>query len=293
MVTIEVEGKEIGYLEFSWCSLEVAVIPEGVESIGQLAFWESDRLERVHLPASLRFFGHCAFDECDRLEAFEVDDGNETFASVDGVLYTRDMSKLVRFPPGRRGSYVVPDGVECIGDGAFASSALESITLPDSLSSVERHAFSGCRNIESIRIPDGVKSIGNCAFSGCHMLEDVVLPDGLESIGDFMFYECSGLKRIAVPEGVRTIEERAFGACENLESVVLPRSLKCIGYCAFEFCDNLRRILIPAGVEAISEYAFNWSGLERVDLDGESDSFVSMDGVLYDRDDGELYRILP
>ncbi|MCK9456898.1 MAG: leucine-rich repeat domain-containing protein, partial [Candidatus Riflebacteria bacterium] len=92
-------------------------------------------------------------------------------------------------------SITIPDGVESIGNSAFAYCySLASITLPEGVTSIGIRAFYSCYSLASITIPDGVTSIDSHAFAYCCSLASITLPDSVESIGDMAFYTCYSCK---------------------------------------------------------------------------------------------------
>jgi hypothetical protein len=97
----------------------------------------------------------------------------------------------------------------------------ESITIPGSVTSIGRSAFSGCSSILSVSIPNSVTTIGSDAFRNCRELNSVTLPDNLTSISDYMFGGCSELSAIIIPAGVTSIGSYAFSDCKELESVTV------------------------------------------------------------------------
>ena len=115
--------------------------------------------------------------------------------------------------------------VESIGSSAFYDcTSLESITIPDSVTSIEMWAFCSCTSLKSITIPDSVTNIRICTFKDCTSLESVTLPAGVTSIARYAFYGCTSLESITIPDGVTSITEYAFFRCENLKSVHIPVS---------------------------------------------------------------------
>lgn len=120
---------------------------------------------------------------------FSVSSENADYASVDGVLYDKDMKTLLRCPKSKEGVFVVPDGVE----------------------KIEGYAFHGCILLTGVRLPESVRSIGsseNPNYNGnC-------------------FYFCLMLKDINIPEGVERIEYYTFRSCCNLTTLTLPSTLK-------------------------------------------------------------------
>ncbi len=105
-------------------------------------------------------------------------------------------------------------------DCAFSGcSSLTSITIPDSVTSIDYYAFEGCRSLTSITIPDSVTSIGGWAFEGCRGLTSVTIPDSVTSIGGWAFSYCSSLTSITIPDGVTSIGYSAFYGCNDLKTV--------------------------------------------------------------------------
>lgn len=157
---------------------------------------------------------------------------------------------------------------------------LESVILPDSITSMVMLAFSPCPNLESINFPSSLTTIGNAAFkdctslesvdlsdtlltevrfnvfSGCTSLTSIILPDTLTSIGQQAFYNCTSLTSINLPNTLTNIDSYAFRDCSSLTSITLPNSLTSIGYYAFNDCNALTSINIPANVSSIGEDAF-------------------------------------
>lgn len=103
-----------------------------------------------------------------------VDEDNMYFSTADGVLFKKDRTTLICYPPGKCGeSYVVPDEVKTIGDGAFNSKYLKRVILSSGLEKIAPYAFSGCRALEEIYVPKGLKHIYLKAFNFCENLRKV------------------------------------------------------------------------------------------------------------------------
>ena len=156
-----------------------------------------------------------------------------------GVKYSRDGKKLLKVSYSLRGKeYVVREGTEVICDGAFSGcESLQSITIPNSVTSIGDEAFSWCTSLQSITIPNSVKSIGNGAFSGCDSLQSVTIPNSVTSIGDEAFRWCNSLQSVTIPNSVTSIGDKAFSLCKSLQSITIPNSVTKIGDGAFSRCN--------------------------------------------------------
>ena len=140
----------------------------------------------------------------------------------------------------------IPDSVTSIGEWALAGcSSIQSIDIPDGVTSIEACAFLGCSSLQSIKIPDGVTSIGASAFQDCSSLKSIKIPDGVTSIGAGAFLGCSSLQSIDIPDGVTSIDDETFYGCSSLQSIKIPDGVTSIGKSAFKGCTSLQSIEIP------------------------------------------------
>ena len=156
-------------------------------------------------------------------------------------------------------SITIPNSVTSIGDGAFKMcKSLQSVTIPNSVTSIGKEAFSSCDSLQSITIPNSVKSIGNRAFYLCESLQSVTIPNSVTSIGDGAFRDCNSLQSITIPNSVTSIGDEAFYRCESLQSVTIPNSVTSIGDDAFYLCESLQSVTIPNSVTSIGDEAFSW-----------------------------------
>ena len=142
---------------------------------------------------------------------------------------------------------------------AFRScESLTSVTIPDSVTSIDMSAFYGCSSLTSVTIPDSVTSIGVYAFGACISLTSVTIPDSVTSIGQSAFYKCESLTSVTIPGSVTRIGEYAFSKCESLTSVTIPNSVTSIGWGAFSNCAALTGIRVAEGN---SHYSSDASGV--------------------------------
>lgn len=160
----------IGNDAFLRCeSLTSITIPESVTSIGDSAFSNCKNLSDITIPGGVVSIGNDVFSGCSNLTAIQVAHVNESYKSINGILFNTAKKELVAYPAGKTDDvYIVPDGVISIGDNAFIGCRyLTSITIPDSVTSIREWAFAYCSNLTGITIPNSVTDIGkNAFFSG-------------------------------------------------------------------------------------------------------------------------------
>jgi hypothetical protein len=197
------------------------------------------------------------FNGCTGLLSITVDPLNSFFRStVDGVLFNKNQTTLIRCPGGKTGGYVITNIVTCIGDSAFSScDKLTSISIPTNVTSIKDSAFSWCTSLASVTIPNSVTNIGDWAFGGCTELASVTLPNSVPTIGMAMFQYCN-LTNITIPNSVTSIGAYAFRSCYNLSSVILGTNVTSIGKDAFALCINLPSIKFPSSVTNIGDAVF-------------------------------------
>ena len=268
----------IGAWAFDGCeSLDDIVIPDGVTSIGDYAFNGCESLTGIVIPDSMTSIGTWTFCGCESLTNISIPksviclNGNPFFnwhGKLDclspyfiydnKVLFNKDKSKIITFRDKNTTSYVIPDSVTSIENGAFyGCSFLNSVLIPKSVISIGEGAFEFCSSLSSVVLPDGVTSIGKSAFRGCRSLSDIVIPDGVTSIGDYAFNGCESLTGIVIPDSVTSIGTWTFCGCSSLSSLVIPDGVTSIGNNAFRSCKSLTDIVIPDGITSI-EYGTFW-----------------------------------
>ena len=162
-VTLPDTVREIGDGAFTACvRLSRVALPEGLTDIGSAAFDGCEGLTAIELPASATRLGDNPFRGCANLCHILVSPDNPNLYTEDGVLFSRDDSRLVCFPMGNTSpSYAVPEGVTVIGAAAFDQSLfLESLRLPGSLTTIGRGAFDRCPAFRAADLPAGVSMEG-------------------------------------------------------------------------------------------------------------------------------------
>ena len=188
---------------------------------------------------------------------------------TDGKLAILDLSEAKIVSGG--GSYLYDNSYTNdneLGSCAFLNcSGLTSLSLPSSLTSIEREAFAGCSGLTSLSLPSSLTSIKYRAFYGCSGLTSLSLPSSLTSIEYYAFYGCSGLTSLSLPSGITSIDWNAFSGCSGLTSLTLPSSLTSIDSGAFSGCSGLTSLTLPSSLTSIDSGAFSGcSGLTSLSL---------------------------
>lgn len=235
------------------------VIKSGVTGVGSGAFTGCTALKKVSISDTVKKLDLNAFSGCTALEAFAVEDGNEAYASADGVLFNAGKTLLISCPVGKTGAYTVPETVTEIEKSAFAASGVESVSMSDAVNAVGEGAFSNCSKLKSAVLPKGLKELKKSLFSGCSALEAISIPDSVKTLGEGVFSGCAALKEVKIPGEVTVIPKNAFSGCAALESVSIPKSVTAIKEAAFDKCTALKNVTFLGKDDEWSQVAIEGS----------------------------------
>lgn len=175
-------------------NLNKAEIGSNVKTFGGRAFWKCSNLSDVTIyteQANINTFQFCW--DCMSLQTIIINEDNNRYKVIDGVLYSKDSKKIYMYSPAREGEYVIPDTVEEIGD----------------------YAFCDCKKLIKINITDKIKTIGTEAFYSSDLLEEINI--NAKTIGSYSFEKCPNLKNVTIGTNVNKIMSRAFSRSTNIE----------------------------------------------------------------------------
>lgn len=231
-------------------SEEVVDIPAEIDgkrvtSIGENLF-QGCQIRQVRIPDSVTSIETRTLGEGSGWTSILVSGDNPVYASLDGVLYSKDHTTVLKYPEGLGGSYEIPAGVTRIGEWAFSNcSALERVTVPRGVTELGEGAFASCNGLTSVSLPDSVTAIGRSAFAYSTGLTSVTMPKGVNTIGDSAFAGCTSILNVVLPDRMSIISNELFAGCIGLTSVTLPGALTEVGRMAFGGCSNLADVTYP------------------------------------------------
>ncbi len=140
-------------------------IPDAVTEIGEDAFFDCEKMTNITLGSSLQTIGEDAFKFCEALENINVSDENNTYTSVDGVLYDKGITTLLFLPSANTEEYTVPSTVkELPSNCAITNMKLRKVVISDNVETIGDNAFQTCTNLESVTIGSGVAEVGEDVF---------------------------------------------------------------------------------------------------------------------------------
>ena len=291
-VTIPEGVTTIGERAFQDCNLKELTLPSTVTMIGSSAFDSYNRFQSITCnattPPSLgeNAFNHnisttvkvplssiAAYRQAEGWKVFTNYSGGEVVA--DGITYRIDENgAMVAVAEATLTKANILSSVEFegnqyavtkINEKVFSGNTnLESVVLPESLTTLGDYAFSSCKLLKAVKIPSGVTAIPSSCFYSCSSLESVTIPEGVTDIGAYAFSDCN-LNALALPESLEKIKFHAFYSNRSLKSVNIPAKVKTIEQQAFYNC-GLTELVIPEGVQTIGSYAFFNNSLQNLTL---------------------------
>lgn len=265
-----------------FCDAERIVFPEGLRSIGQMAFYGA-RMTEVVLPASLEELGQEAFYQCNALRRADLSRTTLTrlparlfaYTGLEEVVWPAGLTEIGRqtfLGTAQLTRLTLPATLQTIALEAFRESALQSVTLPNAIASIESRAFYLCSSLREVlttgatpTLPQG--NLGSSCFERCPALETLTLPSGLTTIGRNILVGNKQVSSIRIPSSVTRV---AFGAFDNsaLREVyvepLLPPSVETVSGQWYGFPSNVAAIHVPAGSVAAYREAPGWSSFAGV-----------------------------
>ena len=267
-ITIPASVQTIEDQAFYECSSLVNIkVSNGLVSVGSEAFAYCTNLDSFYVPETLTNLETDAFRKCKATRKFSCHAQNLKYASLDNVLYTKNLSTLIKCP-AKKTSISLPQNLNTIEAYAFEyCTALKSINIPNSVSSLGQYAFFCCTNLKEVTIGSSIRVIKEYAFSDCERLKTVNVNSLLVEIRDYAFKRCP-LSYFEISKTVRSIGECAFVG-NDMTEIYFPDSVQTIGESAFAYSYSMTSVHFGIGIRSISAKAFyNCSHLSSFEYDG-------------------------
>ena len=282
-VSIPGNVKEIGEAAFWDChALESVNLAEGVEVLGVDAFCDCWSLGDVLIPSTVMEIGTGCFSFAGNMTSVSVAEGNPYFKSIDGVVYSKDGSRLVLYPPARAGDWTVPEHVTEIVEFAFSGGSLSALSIGAGVKwigdgivvdnfNLVRIAVDAAnpyykaedgilfskdgtrllayppakKDVAVYTVPETVTSIDQDAFGGS-LLRGIILPSTLKGLWHETFIDSVSLESVIVGTGLEIVGHNACYCIPQLRTVTFPASVKTIEGLAFEDCGTSKTtIYVP------------------------------------------------
>lgn len=240
-------------------SLEEFTLPASQTVIDCTLFYGCTSLREVNIPASVEEINRIEalnmspldpFYRCSSIERFNVAADNEYYTSVDGAIYTKDMSVLVAYPPTAE-SIKLSDSVQMIGDRALSGNPhITSITLPASVTYIGSAAFADCTALEEIKLEDNSASLGYRVVNGTKLKN--MDPFGLVKIGSVVYsYNKNLTDHVVIPDGITKINDNAFTEFSTVEWIEIDSPYGEKWMIPSEQTADFTSIYVPASVVTI------------------------------------------
>lgn len=290
-VTFPPSVTEMGSEAFSENAFVEFIFPPSLTELKSSVLKDNKQLLKVTIPGSITEFPSDICRGCTRLKQLILVDGaedlfifllNHTFFqdypleyiyvgrnitlshSIFAHIFTlkkAEFGNITRIPSHlffncpKLAEFNLPGTLESIGTGAFESSAIEKIVIPESVTSIGGHAFAGS-DLREVDIKGPVRELPEYTFGICEKLEKLTLPSTISKIGEKCFCY-SEIQEFRCPDDLVEIGSEAFHGCDKLERVHFNDKLTHIGTRAFQKCSALKEVYLPESVTSIDSYSFS------------------------------------
>lgn len=277
---------------FAACGFEELTLPEQITFFNTYAFADNVNLKKVYYYSSVSqnyLFANCTsletvaiktdqaftfssttFSGCTSLAAFYVDENNASFTVIDNFLVRTDTMEATAIPGILLTQEVVtiPEGITTFPAVFQNDTALKTVYLPSTITSLPSSAFSNCSSLENVIFADNcaLSAISASAFNKCSSLKNIDLPDNITTISSTAF-QYSGLISIELPIDLVTIGDRAFQSCLSLESVVFHDNVTTLGQQVFIYCSALKNVVLSNTLSSVNRGIFaSCTSLKTIEL---------------------------
>lgn len=281
---------------FRSCKIKELIYKEGTTIISDGILYYNSTVEKIYVPSTTTKIGEYHWGVLGKyygLKQIDVHPNNNTYCSINGVLYDKNMTTIYRCPRNINISeFIIPDSVSNIYKYAFkCAKNIKALTISDKVSDIGDYSFSDC-DIKTLIIEEGTKKITNSMIVSRTTLETIKLPNSIDKIdnptdsfSDGVFENCINLKEINITPNIKSIGNRAFYNCKSLVSLEIPNEVTTIGELCFGNCISINKIYIPDSVtKIIGRNPFlGCTNLENIEVSKNNINYTSIEGVLFNK----------
>ena len=251
--------EKIGNNAFENCGNSIAKleIPDTVNTIGDFAFdkYGSSNIKELYIGKNVNKIGTGAFS-INSLQKIVVSSENNTYKSIDGVLYSKSGNTLIQYPVSKDDitTFEIPNEVKTIGQYAICrNGTLTSVTMSNSVTKIAKGAFSECFNLANVTLSPNVKTIEKNTFEESGITQ--INLANVNKIEDEAFIKCK-LTEVTLPQNINFVGNRAFSKCSKLTKAVINANITTISNAMFENCSKLSNVTISSRINTFEEKAF-------------------------------------
>ncbi|WP_455530328.1 leucine-rich repeat protein [Ruminococcus sp.] len=250
-----VDGWFITYISSNGSYPKVLSIPQNTIGIAeQSSIYLYDNAmhdtSKIELPSSITIISNNAFIYYLGLEQFDVSADNPYFCDVNGVLYNKDLTSLIRFP---------------------ANSTVTDFSFPSTIISTSPLAFYSCEKLKSVKMDNKLSDLGGAAFMGCKNLKSVTFSNNLKRLNASTRIYSAGMKGSIDIRGT-------FEQCDSLTEIVIPANINYIGNQSFAFCQGLKKVVVENPECEIDDASGEWTFYNGLDDKNNAIDIITLYG---------------
>ena len=257
-------------MDIEMSDIKRVLIGDGVTGIENDFFSQCDNITSITLSSTVTYIGEKAFHYLYGLQEINVDESNPVFSSENGVLLNKDKTQLICYPKGKEDSqYKIPDTVTSIQKLAFSNNTwIENLEIPQTVTQIETSAFRSCNSLKAINVAE--ENPNYSSNEGILLNKDkteliwypskkedksYVVPETVKTIKEYAFSNSYYLEQIDISTA-DILERGTFYASRILQTVKLPETVSQMGTAIFSGCYELKHVTLPAGITKIEACTF-------------------------------------
>ena len=300
-VIIEDGVEKIGEYAFYSCkNLREVQIADSVMEIGSYTFASCNNLEEINIPNNLKEIpsaflyvcekieniGNSVFRNCNKLEKINIDSENKAFKYEEGILYSINEGEVKFIANSKLNNEIFefPYGIKIAGlGGDISNNKIKVIKIPETVTTISFDNFNSLINLENIEIAKGNNVYQNIG-NGIYNKDEN---------NKILYYYFKDEKNVILEEGIKQIDSYAFARCRNLESITFPHSLEKINNFVFYYCNKLKEIKVEENLSSMNGLSFYGISEDvNIQISSANNYYIFENGMILTKDRKELVRVI-